>query len=343
MDIKWLEDFISLAQTRNFSRSADDRNVTQSALSRRIQSLEAWVGADLVDRGSYPLVLTPAGKLFGAAATEAVRLLNDTRAMLRVEQTNDQVLRVSAGHALSLNFFPNWLNSVQAWHGPLPARILPTNVHDSVLALVEGNCDLLLCYHHADLPVELDARRFEYLHLGDETVMPVCVPNRAGSPAFALPGGKAAPLPYLSYTATSYFGRVVQRLQERAGQPAEGARQPEPDDDAAIDVGPQQPQPLDRADGVGDGHGGDGELGADLEREDRRQDRADPEPGHRRERARQQPGASERGEDEWHARSLRSVTIRRSPTARTSCPPCSTASRTTCGSPARRSSGRWCP
>ena len=219
MDIKWLEDFISLAQTRNFSRSADDRNVTQSALSRRIQSLEAWVGADLVDRGSYPLVLTPAGKLFGAAATEAVRLLNDTRAMLRVEQTNDQVLRVSAGHALSLNFFPSWLNSVQAWHGPLPARILPTNVHDSVLALVEGNCDLLLCYHHADLPIELDARRFEFLHLGDATVMPVSVPNRAGSPAFALPGGKAAPLPYLSYTATSYFGRVVQRLQERAGQP----------------------------------------------------------------------------------------------------------------------------
>ena len=219
MDIKWLEDFISLARTRNFSRSADDRGVTQSALSRRIQSLEAWVGADLVDRSNYPLVLTPAGKLFASTATEAVRLLNDTRAMLRVEESNDQVLRVSAGHALSLNFFPGWLDSVQAQHGPLPARILPTNVHDSVLSLVEGNCDLLLCYHHADLPIELDAQRFEFLHLGDETVMPVSVPNRAGSPAFALPGGKAAPLPYLAYTATSYFGRVVQRLQARTGQP----------------------------------------------------------------------------------------------------------------------------
>jgi DNA-binding transcriptional LysR family regulator len=218
MDIKWLEDFLSLAQTRNFSRSADDRNVTQSALSRRIQSLEAWVGADLVDRSSYPLVLTPAGKMFGAAATEAVRLLNDTRAVLRVQEASDHVLRVSAGHALSLNFFPGWLNSVQAEHGPLHARILPTNVHDSVLSLVEGNCDLLLCYHHAELPIELDARRFEFLHLGDETVMPVSVPNRAGSPAFCLPGGKAAPLPYLSYTATSYFGRVVQRIQARAGQ-----------------------------------------------------------------------------------------------------------------------------
>jgi LysR family transcriptional regulator, hypochlorite-specific transcription factor HypT len=215
MDIKWLDDFLSLAQTRNFSRSAEDRCVTQSALSRRIQSLEAWVGADLVDRSTYPLVLTPAGKMFSAAASEAMRLLNDARAVLRVQETSDQVLRVSAGHALSLNFFPAWLTGVQARVGPLRARILPTNVHDSVLSLIEGNCDLLLCYHHADLPIELDAGRFEYRHLGDEVVLPVCIPNRAGSPAYGLPGSKAQPLPHLAYTATSYFGRVVQRIAAR--------------------------------------------------------------------------------------------------------------------------------
>lgn len=221
MDIKWLDDFLSLAQTRNFSRSAEDRCVTQSALSRRIQSLEAWVGADLVDRSTYPLVLTPAGKMFSVAASEAMRLLNDARATLRVQETSDQVLRVSAGHALSLNFFPGWLAALQSRlgpQGPLRARILPANVHDSVLSLVEGNCDLLLCYHHPDLPVELDATRFECLHLGDEVVMPVCVPNRAGSPAFSLPGSKAQPLPCLAYTATSYFGRVVQRIVARIDQ-----------------------------------------------------------------------------------------------------------------------------
>jgi len=218
MDIKWLDDFLSLAQTKNFSRSAEDRCVTQSALSRRIQALEAWVGTELVDRSTYPLVLTPAGKMFSTAAGEAMRLLNDARAVLRVEESNDQVLRVSACHALSLNFFPSWLNSIQALHGPLRTRILPTNVHDSVLSLVEGNCDLLLCYHHFALPIELDAQRFEFLHLGDEMVMPVSVPNRAGSPAFSLPGAKAQPLPYLAYTPTSYFGRVVQHIQARAGQ-----------------------------------------------------------------------------------------------------------------------------
>ncbi len=219
MDVKLREEFLSLAQTRNFSRSAEERCVTQSALSRRIQALEAWVGAALVDRSTYPLVLTPAGKMFASAASEAMRRLNDARALLRTEDGQGQLLRVSAGHALSLNFVPQWLNALQARHGALRTRILPANVHDSVLALVEGNCDLLLCYHHAALPIELDARRFEFLHLGDETVMPVSVPRRGGSPAFSLPGSKAQPLPWLAYTPTTYFGRVVQHIQTRSGQP----------------------------------------------------------------------------------------------------------------------------
>ena len=54
METKWLEDFVSLAETRSFSRSAHLRHVTQPAFSRRIQALEAWAGIDLVDRSSYP-------------------------------------------------------------------------------------------------------------------------------------------------------------------------------------------------------------------------------------------------------------------------------------------------
>jgi len=42
METKWLEDFVSLAETRSFSRSAQLRHVTQPAFSRRIQALEAW-------------------------------------------------------------------------------------------------------------------------------------------------------------------------------------------------------------------------------------------------------------------------------------------------------------
>lgn len=218
MDIKWIEDFLSLAQTRNFSRSAEDRSVTQSAFSRRIRALEAWVGTDLVDRSTYPLTLTAAGKIFSDSARDAIRLLNDSRSLLRGQRSDANMLRVSAGHTLSLNFFPMWLNSIQARYGEIRTRILPTNVHDSVLSLVEGNCDLLLCYHHPELPIELDASRYGYVSLGTEVVMPVSVPNRAGGPAFALPGSKREPPPGLSYTETSFFGRVVHLIRSKARQ-----------------------------------------------------------------------------------------------------------------------------
>src|SRR6476661_6453689 len=143
MDIRWIEDFLSLTHTRNFSRSAEDRHITQPALSRRIRALEAWVGADLVDRSTYPLTLTAAGKLFSDAARESVGLLEDARAVVRGQRSDEHLLQVAAGHTLSLNFFPMWLSGVQARLGSVPARILATNVHDSVLSLVEGNCDLL--------------------------------------------------------------------------------------------------------------------------------------------------------------------------------------------------------
>jgi LysR family transcriptional regulator, hypochlorite-specific transcription factor HypT len=82
METKWLEDFVSLAETRSFSRSAQLRHVTQPAFSRRIQSLEAWAGTDLVDRSSYPTRLTSAGKTLHAQALEILDQLQSVRSMM---------------------------------------------------------------------------------------------------------------------------------------------------------------------------------------------------------------------------------------------------------------------
>ena len=83
METKWLEDFVSLAETRSFSRSAQLRHVTQPAFSRRIQSLEAWAGIDLVDRSSYPTRLTAAGETLHGQALEILGALQAARNMMR--------------------------------------------------------------------------------------------------------------------------------------------------------------------------------------------------------------------------------------------------------------------
>jgi hypothetical protein len=74
-------------------------------------------------------------------------------------------------------------------------------------------------------------------------------------------------------------------VERRAGQPAGGARHSEAPEDPPIDTTLQQPQAQRGADDVRDGHGGDRQPRIDLQREDRRQETADAEPGDGRDRA----------------------------------------------------------
>ena len=46
--------------------------------------------------------------------------------------------------------------------------------------------------------------------------MPVCKPNQRSAPAFRLPGTNDRPLPLISYTETSYFGRCLALLMGHA-------------------------------------------------------------------------------------------------------------------------------
>ena len=210
MDTKWLEDFISLAETRSFSRSAELRHVTQPAFSRRIQSLEAWLGADLIDRTSYPTRLTPAGEVFYEQALEMLGQVNNARALLRGNRPMAQsIIDFAVPHTLSLTFVPKWIKALEAGFGPIGARLIALNVHDAVMTIVEGGCDLLLCYHHPRQPVQLDASRYDMLVLGEEMLRAYSHCDRSGVPNFMLPGSARVPLPFLSYTSNAYLGRMV--------------------------------------------------------------------------------------------------------------------------------------
>ena len=217
METKWLEDFVSLAETRSFSRSAQLRHVTQPAFSRRIQALEAWAGTDLVDRSSYPTRLTPAGETLYAQSLDMLQGLQSTRAMLRGHTAAGQdVVEFAVPHTLAFTFFPAWVSSLREKFGPLKSRLIALNVHDAVLRLVEGSCDLLIAYHHDSQPFQLDPGRYEMLTLGQEVLAPYVKPAADGSPQYALPGQAGQPLPYLGYAPGAYLGRVVDMLLKQS-------------------------------------------------------------------------------------------------------------------------------
>ena len=220
METKWLEDFISLAETHSFSRSAELRHVTQPAFSRRIQSLEAWLGADLIDRTSYPTRLTPAGEVFYEQAMEMLGQINNARALVRGKRpTGQSTVDFAVPHTLSLTYMPKWMTELESGFGPLNSRLIALNVHDAVMTMVEGGCDLLLCYHHPRQPVQLDPGRYDMIVLGSEALRAYARCDKSGTPDFLLPGSAEAPLPFLSYTSNAYLGRMVELILTDAKKP----------------------------------------------------------------------------------------------------------------------------
>jgi len=213
VETKWLEDFVSLAETRSFSRSAQLRHVTQPAFSRRIQALEAWAGLDLVDRSSYPTRLTPAGETFHAQALEVLGSLQATRNMMRGLQAGGaDMIEFAVPHTLAFTFFPSWLMELRRSFGDMKCRLIALNVHDAVMRMTEGSCDLLVAYHHASQPLQLSPDRYEMLSLGQETLAPYAKAGPDGAPMFRLAGAAGARIPFLSYSSGAYMAGLVDQI-----------------------------------------------------------------------------------------------------------------------------------
>ena len=213
METKWLEDFVSLAETRSFSRSAQLRHVTQPAFSRRIQALEAWAGLDLVDRSSYPTRLTPAGETFHGQALEVLGSLQATRNMMRGLQAGGaDMIEFAVPHTLAFTFFPTWLMDLRRRFGEMKSRLIALNVHDAVMRLTEGSCDLLVAYHHASQPLQLNPDRYEMLSLGQETLAPYAKAGADGKPLFRLNVDGDARIPFLGYASGAYMARLVDQI-----------------------------------------------------------------------------------------------------------------------------------
>jgi DNA-binding transcriptional LysR family regulator len=143
--------------------------------------------------------------------------LQSTRAMLRGHTAAGQdVVEFAVPHTLAFTFFPAWVSSLSDKFGPLKSRLIALNVHDAVMRLVEGSCDLLIAYHHDSQPFQLDPGRYEMLTLGQELLAPYVKPAADGKPLYALPGQAGQPLPYLGYAPGAYLGRVVDMLLKQS-------------------------------------------------------------------------------------------------------------------------------
>jgi DNA-binding transcriptional LysR family regulator len=110
MDIRNFAGFVAAAELMNFTMAAQRLNVTQSALSRQIKSLEDYLGVKLFEKSGRNVRLTPKGEILFArvndvlAADKALRITADDLA-----NGETGVLKIGACSQLIECYFPAFL------------------------------------------------------------------------------------------------------------------------------------------------------------------------------------------------------------------------------------------
>jgi len=220
VEIKWLEDFVALADTSSFSRAAEIRNVTQPAFSRRIRQLEAWVGAPLINRATMPAELTPAGRNLLPLAQDTIRMFSSVRETLR-PPAEQGLVRFAALHTLTVTFFPGWLQTLQSRARHFGTSFIADRggIEANLQALTDGETDFFLTYTHREVPFHLDREKFASIAIGTDRLIPVASPelriDRKITPMAGLldrSGSSKLAVPYLGYGYSSFFGVALCRM-----------------------------------------------------------------------------------------------------------------------------------
>lgn len=209
LELTWLEDCVALAETLNFSRAAAVRYVTQPAFSRRIQSLEEWVGTALFERNRRGVHLTRAGEVFCKQVPELIRALYAIRgATLDASGQHQPDVVFAATHALSFSFFPALLRSNEKIARLGSFRLLSDTLRACERMLTQGEAQFLLCHYHPHLQMSLDPEKFLSVRLGQDRLAPYSKPlPDSSAPLWSV--GQRQPFPYLSFSNDSGLGRII--------------------------------------------------------------------------------------------------------------------------------------
>lgn len=168
--LTWLRAFEAAARHLSFTLAAQELNLTQSAISQHVRSLESWLGQDLFHRQSRTLALTEAGSNYLPTVREAfATLARGTRSFTGGER--GRTLRILCNMT-----FATW------WLAPRLGQLaealpwLTLNIQTATWGAenAPGNSDIEIRFGRRE-DMSASARL-----ILEETITPVCAPGFAG-------------------------------------------------------------------------------------------------------------------------------------------------------------------
>lgn len=213
MDLDQLRYFLRVAERQNFTRAAEDLDISQPALSRSIQKLEEELGQPVFERRARSLSLTDAGALLQARAQQVLTLLEDTRAEITDDGQSGRV-RIGAIPTIAPYFLPDVLRKFSR-EFPKATLIVQENTTDALLkSCTQGEIDLAI------LALPVPARYLEVEELFEEELLLVLPPDHPLTEVEKIRLTDVEPYPFvLLDEAHCLSDNIVSFCRQRSFQP----------------------------------------------------------------------------------------------------------------------------
>jgi DNA-binding transcriptional LysR family regulator len=155
IDFAGIQAFVSVAELGGFRRAADELHVTQTALTRRVQHLEAYLGVKLLDRTTRSVALTAVGREFLPRARGIVAETNaavlELKEMSRHSRGGFTLASVST---MSSRLLPLLMRKYADLHPSNRIRLLDMTSNDVREAVLQRKAEIGIAIHgvaHAQL------------------------------------------------------------------------------------------------------------------------------------------------------------------------------------------------
>ncbi|MGV3634841.1 MAG: LysR family transcriptional regulator [Pseudorhodoplanes sp.] len=153
MNLRQLRYFLSVVETGNMTRAADQLHVAQTALGMQIKQLEESLGVPLLIRHSRGVEPTQAGKLLRERAIEILKLVEQTRKEVSSDGDRDiEAIRLGITPALMLIVGTEIAMVARERLPGVSLSLVEAMSHILTETLSRGETDFILCYDVPPLP-----------------------------------------------------------------------------------------------------------------------------------------------------------------------------------------------
>jgi DNA-binding transcriptional LysR family regulator len=142
MEMHQVRYFLAVAQFLNFTRAAEECNVTQPSLTRAIKQLEAELGGDLFRR-ERPTQMTELGQRMHPLLKQCYEAAVGARSLASSFKSGEiGALRIALTHSVDLSLLVPFLNEVRRQFNRLEFRFLRGSSHEVANMLKKGEAEL---------------------------------------------------------------------------------------------------------------------------------------------------------------------------------------------------------